>query len=151
GGGGSGTQLDPTDSLGSQGGLVLNPTHTFLFAVNTQSLNTDPVAGPDFHDCQAGTISSFSVAADGSLTLVGSVPSGGLFPASLTINGSLLYVLNAGGPGLGPVCGIGPNITGFTIGQDGRLTALTNSTQPINPGTSPGSFLNCDPGVGPFP
>jgi 6-phosphogluconolactonase (cycloisomerase 2 family) len=151
GGGGSGVQLDPSDSLGSQGGLMLNQSHTFLFAVNTESLAEDPRDDADIGDCQTGTISSFRVAADGTLTLVGRVPSGGLFPASLAIRNGLLYVLNAGGPGLNPLCGIEPNITGFTIGQDGQLTALANSTQPIDPGTSPGSFLNCDPGGGPFP
>src|SRR5262245_51376418 len=45
GGGGSGIQLDPTDSLGSQGSVVLNQSHTFLFAVNTESLAEDPRDG----------------------------------------------------------------------------------------------------------
>jgi len=31
------------------------------------------------------------------------------------------------------------------------MRLLADSTQPINPGSSPGSFLNCDPGGGPFP
>ena len=43
GGGGSGIQLDPTDSLGSQGGLVFDPVHRRLFAVNTESLAEDEV------------------------------------------------------------------------------------------------------------
>src|SRR5271166_1039356 len=37
-----------------------------------------------------------------------------------------------------------PNITGFTFSKSGRLTPLAGSTQPLNPGTSPGSLLNCD-------
>jgi 6-phosphogluconolactonase (cycloisomerase 2 family) len=151
GGGGSGVQLDPTDSLGSQGALMLNASHDMLFAVNTESLAEDPVDGTDVGDCRAGTISSFTVADDGRLTLVEKVPSGGLFPASLAISDDLLYVLNAGGPGLNPECGVAPNITGFTIDQDGRLDPLADSTQSIDPGDSPGSFLNCDPGGGPFP
>lgn len=151
GGGGSGIQLDPTDSLGSQGALVLHPSHHLLFAVNTESVAEDPRDGVDIGDCQEGTISAFSVAADGSLTFVDRVPSRGLFPASLATRGSLLYVLNSGGAGLNPACGIAPNITGFTIGQNGRLTPLADATFPIDPGTSPGSFLDCDPGGGPFP
>ncbi len=151
GGGGSGIQLDPTDSLGSQGGLILNQSHHLLFAVNTESVAEDRRNGIDVGDCREGTISSFVVAADGSLTLVDRVLSGGLFPASLAFNGNLLFVLNAGGPGLNPVCGKGPNITGFRVTQNGQLNAIAGSTQSIAPGTSPGSFLNCDPGGGPFP
>lgn len=151
GGGGSGVQLDPTDSLGSQGVVLLNQSHTLLFAANTETLAEDPLDGIDIGDCETGTLTSFRVAVDGRLTRLGSVPSGGLFPASLAIRDNVLYVLNAGGPGLNPVCGIEPNITAFTIAQDGQLTALLNSTQPVDPGSSPGSFLNCDPGGGPFP
>lgn len=80
GGGGGGVQLDPTDSLGSQGGLVLDMDHQRLFAVNTESLAEHRVGGSTVGDCQEGTISSFSVAPDGSLTLVDRIPSGGLFP-----------------------------------------------------------------------
>src|SRR5260370_10661998 len=39
GGGGSGTQLDPTDSLGSQGGVILDKSHRHLFAVNPETLS----------------------------------------------------------------------------------------------------------------
>ncbi len=143
GGGGSGFQRQGIDSLTSQGGLILDKAHRYLFAVNTETLlsNTD--------DCQMGTISSFLVGPDGSLTLADRVPSGGLFPDSLTVDGNQLYVLNAGGPGTTPACGVGPNITGFTVSANGLLTAITESTQPIDPGTSPGSPGNCDPG--PFP
>ena len=157
GGGGSGVQLDPTDSLGSQGGLVLDKRNGRLFAVNTESLAPDGGSSdPGFPntedgDCQTGSISSFTILRDGRLKFDDRVPSGGLFPTSLTVNGGLLYVLNAGGPGVNPVCGIGPNITGFNVGSNGQMTPLDDSVQPIDPGTSPGSFLNCDPGGGPFP
>jgi len=142
-GGGSGTQLDGTDSLGSQGSLMLDQNHRHLFAVNTESTASLPMG-----DCQQGSISSFSVASDGTLTFVEKTPSGGLFPNSLTVNpfNNLLYVLNAGGPGTNPICGQGPNITGFTISGSGKLTPIAGSTKPINPGMSPGSFLTCDPG-----
>ncbi|HMJ05893.1 MAG TPA: beta-propeller fold lactonase family protein [Chthoniobacterales bacterium] len=151
GGGGSGTQLDPTDSLGSQGALVLDQSHKHLFAVNTETLQADPVGGAGVHDCQTGTVSVFRVENDGRLTLTDRVSSGGLFPASLAVDANRLYVLNAGGPGLAPACGIGPNITGFKVAGNGRLTALAGSTRAINPGSSPGSFLSCDPGGFPTP
>jgi 6-phosphogluconolactonase len=141
GGGGSGTQIDPTDSLGSQGSVVIDREHHWLFAVNTET------TASNMQDCNPGSISSFRIAGDGSLTLAGKVASGGLFPDSLTVRGNQLYVLNAGGPAN---CGTGPNITGFKIKPDGRLTEIAGSARAIDPGTSPGTFLNCDPGTGPF-
>ena len=54
------------------------------------------------------------------------VDSGGVRPISLTVHEDLLYVLNEGGT---------PNITGFTIGDDGTLTPLAGSTQPLIGGT----------------
>lgn len=151
GGGGSGIQLDPTDSLGSQGGLVFDPIHRRLFAVNTESLAEDLRDGIDIGDCQEGTISSFHVAPNGRLQFVDKIPSGGLFPASLAVHGDLLYVLNAGGPGLNPVCGIAPNITGFKVRPNAEMRLFLDATQPLDPGSSPGSPLNCDPGGDPFP
>jgi DNA-binding beta-propeller fold protein YncE len=130
---------------------VLDRVHHRLFAVNTESLAEDPLDGTDIGDCQEGTISSFHVAPSGRLRLVDRIPTGGLFPASLAVHGNLLYVLNAGGPGLDPACGIAPNITGFKLRPNGEMRLFADSTQPIDPGTSPGSFLNCDPGGGPFP
>ncbi len=151
GGGGSGVQLDPTDSLGSQGALVVDGAHRRLFAVNTETLAEDPRDNNDVGDCQQGTISSFAIAPSGRLRLETRRPSGGLFPASLAVRGGLLYVLNAGGPGLNPACGIAPNITGFRVRRSAQLTRLPGSTRAIDPGFSPGSALNCDPGGGPFP
>jgi len=145
-GGGSGVQLDGTDSLGSQGGLTLDPRHRFLFAVNTET-------GSDTSDCNMGTITSFAInPSNGELTFVSRVSSGGLYPDSLAVQGNLLYVLNAGGPGDSNACGMEPNITGFVFDFAGRLTALPLSTTSLNPGPMPGStvsptgFLNCDPG-----
>jgi 6-phosphogluconolactonase len=147
GGGGSGLQLSAPDSLGSQGALVLDEGHHRLFAVNTETLAANS------HDCQEGTITSFLVADDGSLTVADRVMSGGLFPNSLAVKntkyGDLLYVLNAGGPGLSPACGVSPNITGFTVDRAGRLGALSRfSTSAINPGPTAGtgSGVNCPPG-----
>jgi 6-phosphogluconolactonase len=96
---------DPaTDPLASQGALILSQSNQFLFAVNAGS----------------NQISVLKVSTG--LTLVGVVDSGGVRPISLTLHGDLLYVLNEGGT---------PNITGFTVGDDGTLTPLAGSTQPL--------------------
>lgn len=148
GGGGSGTQLDATDSLGSQGSLILDAGHERLFAVNTETLASNG------YDCQEGTITSFLVAHDGSLTFADKIASGGMYPNSLTLSKDVLYVLNAGGPGQDPACsGMNPNISGFRVDVHGNLKALADSLRPINPGPLDGTgyFLNCDPGGFPVP
>ena len=92
--------------LGSQGALVLSDDGDFLYAVNAAS----------------NTITSFAV--DGaSLTRIGTVPSGGTLPISLTTHGNLVYVLNAGGT---------ENITGFTVSASGALAVLAGSTRPLS-------------------
>jgi 6-phosphogluconolactonase len=102
---------DPaTDPLASQGALVLDQGHQFLFAVNAGS----------------NQISVLKITPSG-LDLVGVVDSVGLRPISLTVHDNLLYVLNEGGT---------PNITGFTVGDDGTLTPLGGSTQPLIGGTA---------------
>lgn len=138
GGGGSGLQLAGVDSLGSAGSLQLDTAHKFLFAVNTESAAENNGAGAYNTDCQQGTITSFAVASDGSLTFADRVFSGGLFPNSLTVttiqvpqtstngngkgngkgNGNsgktppetreLVYVLNAGGPEPPATCNLTP-------------------------------------------
>src|SRR5882724_5500464 len=101
---------DPaTDPLASQGALILDQGHQFLFAVNAGS----------------NQISVLSISESG-LDLVDVVDSGGTRPISLTVHEDLLYVLNEGGT---------PNITGFTVGDDGTLTPLAGSTQPLIGGT----------------
>jgi 6-phosphogluconolactonase (cycloisomerase 2 family) len=92
--------------LGSQGALILSQNNRWLFAVNAGS----------------NDISIFRVSDDG-LTLVDRAPSGGTLPTSLTVHGDLLYALNAGGSG---------NITGFTIGERGRLAPIAGSTRPLS-------------------
>jgi 6-phosphogluconolactonase len=57
-----------------------------------------------------------------SLELVDVVNSGGIRPISLALHDDLLYVLNEGGT---------PNISGFEIDEDGTLTPLAGSTQPL--------------------
>src|SRR5262249_24127009 len=102
---------DPaTDPLASQGALILDQGHQFLFAVNAGS----------------NQISVLNIA-QSELDLVDVVDSGGIRPISLTVRDNLLYVLNEGGT---------PNITGFTTADDGTLTPLAGSTQPLIGGTA---------------
>lgn len=100
GGNGSGA------GLGSQNAIVISKNDRWLFAVNAGS----------------NSISSFRIEENG-LSLVGSFPSGGQQPTSLTVDRRLLYVLNAGDSG---------NITGFSIERNGSLTPLANSTRPLS-------------------
>ena len=111
--------IEPVDALGSEAPLILSRTHRWLFAVN---------AGSD-------EISVFRVDGDG-LALVETVDSGGAFPASLTLHNSWLYVLNSGGEG---------NITGFTVGPNGHLTPILDSTRFLNVGGSDPPFFLVSP------
>jgi 6-phosphogluconolactonase (cycloisomerase 2 family) len=109
---GSGTGI----GLGNQNGVILTPDNQWLYAVN---------AGSD-------TISAFKVKPE-AIEFVGSFFSGGTRPISLTVNGDLLYVVNAGG-----AVGANDNITGFTMEPDGLPKPLPGSTQPLSgPDTSP--------------
>ncbi|MBA4159935.1 MAG: beta-propeller fold lactonase family protein, partial [Gemmatimonadetes bacterium] len=92
--------------LDSQGALILSPDGRLLFASNPGS----------------DQITVFSVQPQG-LTRVQTVSSNGDRPVSLTLHNNLLYVLNSGSEG---------NISGFTVGTDGRLTSLAGSTQPLS-------------------
>src|SRR3954469_17939362 len=170
GGGGSGLQLVPIDSLGSAGSIQVNPDHRLLFVVNTESAAENNGQGAYNTDCQQGTVTSFRVADDGTLTFADRVFSGGLFPNSLTVRkrdghddrgrgddedrrdrGDLLYVLNAGGPEV-PICHLTPgtantpNVTGFRGDQAGHMNPI-DSTQPIDPGppTGPAGGVSCTP------
>jgi 6-phosphogluconolactonase len=100
--GGGGPAPDP---LASQGALILGRGNQLLFAVNAGS----------------NQVSVLKIRG-GALDLVDVVDSEGTRPISLTLHEGLLYVLNAGGT---------PNITGFSVGDDGTLTPLADSTQPL--------------------
>jgi 6-phosphogluconolactonase (cycloisomerase 2 family) len=99
--GGAGTGM----GLGSQGALVLDKQHEWLYAVNAGS----------------NSVSSFKVHNDGSLTLVHTESSGGIGPNSVSVYGNLLYVLNHGSD----------NISGLRINGNGKLIPIANSTQPL--------------------
>ncbi|MEO6398083.1 MAG: beta-propeller fold lactonase family protein [Tepidiformaceae bacterium] len=66
--------------LGAQGSVTLNGKGNFLLVVNPGSYN----------------VTVFRVAADATLTVADLEGSGGDMPESVTINGDLVYVLNAG-------------------------------------------------------
>jgi 6-phosphogluconolactonase len=89
--------------LGNQGALALAKGR-FLYVVNAGSDN----------------ISAFKMRARG-LKLVDITPSGGDQPISLTIHRGLLYALNAGSG----------TISGFTRANNGGLTPLASSTEPL--------------------
>jgi 6-phosphogluconolactonase (cycloisomerase 2 family) len=113
-GGLGGTALPGTESdrIASQGSLVLDRGQRLLFAVN---------AGSD-------SVSTFRVDGD-RLSLLNVVPSGGQFPASITVHHDLVYVLNAGGAGV--VQGFRAGGRGLTpIAGSARSIGLTNSNPP---------------------
>jgi len=111
-----------SDRLASQGSLVFDRRHKRLLAVN---------AGSD-------SVSTFSLHGD-RLRLEGAVPSGGAFPASIAVRGNLVYVLNAGGPGI---------VQGFRLGPHG-LRALPGSARSLGlANTSPPDFLTSPGQVG---
>src|SRR3954466_4465167 len=170
GGGGSGLQLAPIDSLGSAGSIPLDPDHRLLFVVNTESAAENDGQGTYNTDCRQGTITSFRLRDDGTLIFADRVFSGGLFPNSLTVRkrdrdhdrerghdedrddrGDLLYVLNAGGPEV-PICDLTPgtanppNVTGFRVDRAGHMNPI-DSTQPIDPGPPTGlaGGVSCTP------
>lgn len=125
----------PTGGLGSGGfegsgnGVVLAdrggespPTNLtggdrFLFATNTGS----------------GSVSVFRTTKD-SLELVETEPTGA-HPISVTVSQGIVYVLNGGTTN----CIDGaPSITGFTLGADGTLTPIPDSTRPVSGGANSG-------------
>jgi 6-phosphogluconolactonase len=109
GGAGNPTPQPPdptTDPLASQGALIITHGNRFLIAVSAGS----------------NQISVLKIKKK-ELQLVDIVNSGGIRPISLALSrDDILYVLNEGGT---------PNITGFDFDEDGTLTPLPGSTQPL--------------------
>lgn len=92
--------------LGNQGAVIINGDGDVLLAVNAGS----------------NSISSFKITGNG-LNLKSTVSSGGMRPVSVTEHNGIVYVLNAGGTG---------NISGFSIGNNDKLTPIPNSTKPLS-------------------
>jgi 6-phosphogluconolactonase len=90
--------------LGNQGAVII--ADDVLLAVNAGS----------------NTISSFKITGNG-LNLKSTISSGGTTPVSIAHYDDLVYVLNAGGMG---------NISGFKLGENDKLTALSSSTKPLS-------------------
>ena len=93
--------------LGNQGGIAFSSDGRFLLAVNAGS----------------NTLSSLRVNGDGSLDLVGTAPSGGTLPMSVTESRGVVYVLNGGGAG---------GIAGLTLAPDGSLSPIAGSARPLS-------------------
>lgn len=106
-----------SDPLESQDAVILSSDNRLLFVTNAGS----------------NQVTSFRVSSSGALTRVSTVSSGGVMPVSLAHNGDVLYVVNAKNGG---------NISGFRVGTDGTLTALSGSTRPLSGAavTGPGSI-----------
>jgi 6-phosphogluconolactonase (cycloisomerase 2 family) len=104
-----GAGLGSADGLPSQGSVLLSPDSQWLFVCNAGS----------------GDISVFETLPGGELQLTDKVGSGGGQPVSLTLNGSLLYVLNAAAGGNND------NVTAFHFGC-GNLTMLPGSSRPLS-------------------
>jgi len=114
--GGTGTSA----GLGNQGALALDESGTTLLVVNAGS----------------NQVASFRTSNDGTLTLVGAAPSGGVMPISVTVSHGVAYVLNAGGTG---------NIAGFTVSGAGALAPIANSSRPLGSTNAGPAQISFDP------
>ncbi len=101
-----------SDHLASQGSLVYDAEHRLLLAVNADS----------------DSVSVFRVHGD-QLALTAVVPSGGQFPASISVHGELVYVLNAGGTGIVQGFRIHASVLAPIPGS-ARSLGLANSSPP---------------------
>jgi len=98
----------------NQAGLVLSADSKSLLVVNAGS----------------NDISAFRVN-HGGLTLTDKVGSKGTFPISVTVHENVVYVLDAGGKD------VAGNIAGFHLDDDGKLSAIAGSVQPLSGETAP--------------
>jgi 6-phosphogluconolactonase (cycloisomerase 2 family) len=105
--------------------VVATPDGRFLYAVNQGS----------------GTVAAFRVRRDGSLGFLDTFDSGGVQPDSLGIAHGNLYVSNRGDATATTPGTAVPNITGFTINDDGSLSPVPGSTVTFPVNTSPSQNL----------
>jgi 6-phosphogluconolactonase len=101
--------------LGSQGGLVFQPSTGLFFAVN---------AGDN-------SISMLSLNEDGSLTMLSHVPSGGSVPDTITVSGDTVYVANEGVAGMSSANISGFKVTGATLAPIASSTQALSAANPI--------------------
>lgn len=97
--------------LGSQGSLVFDRTSQRFFAVN---------AGDN-------TLSMLSIDAQGDLTAVSTIASGGTRPVSITAQGGIVYVVHQGDAS----ASIDASIAGFAVKGD-QLEAIPGSIRPLS-------------------
>jgi 6-phosphogluconolactonase (cycloisomerase 2 family) len=105
--------------------VVATPDGRFLFAVNQGS----------------NTVAAFRVRRDGRLDFIDTFASGGVQPDSLGIANGKLYVSNRGDSTATTPGTVAPNITGFTINDDGSLSPIPDSTVTFPVNTSPSQNL----------
>jgi 6-phosphogluconolactonase (cycloisomerase 2 family) len=105
--------------------VVATPDGRFLFAVNQGSQS----------------VTAFRIHSDGRLRKIGVFDSGGVQPDSIGISGNHLFVSNRGDSAVGHPGTVAPNITGITIGKDGSLTPIPNSTVTFPVDSSPSQNL----------
>jgi 6-phosphogluconolactonase (cycloisomerase 2 family) len=115
GGQGGAEQGAVVDKLASEDSVAFDARHHLVLAVNAGS----------------NTLSVFRLHGD-ALTLLQTLPTGGEFPTSVTVSGSVAYVLNAGGAG---------SISGFRW-DGGQLVPIAGSTVSLGlANTNPPNFL----------
>jgi 6-phosphogluconolactonase (cycloisomerase 2 family) len=114
--------IGPDDSSDE---VVASSDSRFLFAVNQGS----------------NSVTSFRILRSGALSVVGTFDSGGVEPDSLSVSGEHLYVSNRGDSAVGHPGTAVPNITVFTIADDGSLAAVPNGTVSFPVDTSPSQSL----------
>ncbi len=99
---GTGTGFElPPNPIAAQSSLIVDKGNKFLFALNTGS----------------NEVSVFRIHRD-KLKLIETVPSGGVFPNSLTVHDDVLYVMNSADTF---------TIAGFKVDPNGYLNPLTSS------------------------
>lgn len=137
------TELDPkTGSLTeprlaaettSPAFLAVHPSKRFLYAVNEV---------PKFQDRETGSVSAFSIASDGTLTLLNQQPSGGGGPCHLDVGsgGSGADVVVVANYGAG-------STASFSLGRDGSLqapgTVIQHQGKSVDPRRQEGPHAHC--------
>jgi 6-phosphogluconolactonase len=101
--------------LGSQGSLVFDRKSGRFFAVNT---------GDD-------SISMLGMDAEGNLSLLSSIASGGKRPVTIAVHDGIVYVANQGDT---TAAVVNANISGFEVSGD-DLVAIASSTRPLSAST----------------
>jgi 6-phosphogluconolactonase len=120
----------------TQGVLSVLSTSPYSTGINPYGLAITPGGGFLYtaNNLNGGSISEFTINADGSLTQLANSPFGspyaGPFALQIDKTGTYMYVANQGSS----------FVTGYSIGSDGSLTGLT--TSPFGTGTDPSVLAN---------